>query len=88
MYLLNEDDIYLPIPLVSVDKSLSTAVEGEHLPLYGDGVTMKGRILHIPTLLAAERITEEIMIVFIIGDLADCDLPLHTTVILRPAASE
>lgn len=49
---------------------------------------MKGRILHIPTLLAAERITEEIKNVFIIGDLADCDLPLHTTVILRPAASE
>ena len=58
------------------------------LPLYGDGVTMKGRILHIPIQLAAERITEEIKIVFIIGDLADSDLPLHTTVILRPAASE
>ena len=49
---------------------------------------MNGRILHIPIQLAAEMITEEIKIVFIIGDLADSDLPLHTTVILRPAASE
>ncbi len=85
---INEQSAYVQLPLISVDKSLSTALEGEDftLPEYGEGITLTGRKFLIPIQVAADRITAEKKIVFVIDEIGNRDLPSHTTVILRPAA--
>lgn len=85
---INDDSIYIPVPTISVDKNRSTTVEGKDfvLPQYGEDVTLTGHKFRIPIRVFAERITEEVKIVFVIDEIADRDLPSHTTVILRPAA--
>lgn len=85
---INEESLYVQLPLISVDKNLSTAVEGEDftMPEYGEGITLTGRKFRIPVQVAADRITTEKKIVFVIDEIDNQDLPSHTTVILRPAA--
>lgn len=85
---ITDETIYIQLPIISVDKALSTAVEGEDftLPEYGEGVTLEGNKFSIPVKVVADKITEEKTVVFVIDDDADQDQLSQTTVILRPAA--
>ncbi len=85
---INEESMYIQLPMISVDASLSTAVEGEDFIFdkYSDNITLTGHKIRIPVQIIAGRITDEVKIVFVIDEIADRDLPSHTTVILRPAS--
>lgn len=85
---ITDEAIYIQLPIISVDKRLSTAVEGEDfiIPEYGEGVTLHGDKFTIPIQVVAGRITEEKTVVFVLDEPGIEDQLLRTTVILRPIA--